>query len=88
MVYADSASSISSDGYKFSAHPEMILGFAKTFDFFETVPCDVLITAHPEASDLWERREKGTLVDAGGCKRLAEGAKEGLKKRLEKEGGR
>jgi len=88
MVYADSVSSISRDGYKFSEHPEMILGFAKTFEFLDTVPCDVLITAHPDGSDLMGRKEKGSFVDAGACKRLAEVGKDGLKKRLEKEGGK
>jgi len=88
MVYADSVSAVSRDGYKFSAHPEMILGFAKSFEFLETVPCDVLITAHPDASDLLGRREKGNVVDAGACKRLAEVGKDGLKDRLVREAGR
>jgi metallo-beta-lactamase class B len=67
-------------------------GFEKSFNFLETVPCDVLITPHPEASNFWDRtdaHERGVtpdpLIDTGACKRLAAAARENLKKRLETE---
>jgi len=97
MVYADSLSAISADGFKFTRRPGYrgVEDFEKSFAFLETVPCDILITPHPEASDLWgrmERRRAGSmpdpLIDGSRCKDLAEGAREQLKKRLAGEAAR
>jgi len=92
LVYVDSVSSVSADGYKFTQHPWAMAGFEKSFNFLETVPCDVLITPHPEASNFWDRMDahkRGVtpdpLIDTGACKRLAAAARENLKKRLETE---
>ncbi len=89
LVYADSISPVSADGYRFNDHPKTMEDFAKSFAFFENVPCDVLITAHPDASDLWERlasREKGAkpdpMVDAGACRAYAANGRERLRQRL------
>ncbi len=92
-VYADSVSAVSPDGYKFTQHPRAVADFEKSFAFLDHVPCDLLLTPHPEASGLWEHleaRRRGLtpdpLVDSSACKRLADGAREGLRKRLESEG--
>ena len=98
MVYADSLNPISAPGFRFTKsveYPQAIRDFEKSFAFFEATPCDVLITAHPEASGFWDRlalREKGVkpdpLVDSGACRKLAENAREKLKQRLVSEGKR
>jgi metallo-beta-lactamase class B len=57
-------------------------------------PCDILMTAHPEQSDLWTvidesgKGERAKLIDATTCKRYSEGAKQRFEQRLvsEKEG--
>lgn len=93
MVYADSVTPVSASGFRFSDHPKIIEDFGKTFAFFENVPCEVLITAHPDASQLWERlasREKGVMpdpmVNSGACRELAASGREKLKERLASEG--
>ncbi len=88
MVYADSVSAVAPDGYKFTAHPDVVANFEKSFRFLETVPCDVLITPHPDASDFWARVDDGkreALSDPGGCKQLAADGRGGLKMRLGEE---
>jgi metallo-beta-lactamase class B len=95
MVYADSLNPISAPGFRFNKsreYPQAIEDFEKSFAFFETTPCDVLITAHPEVSGLWDRmalREKGAkpdpLVDSGACRKLAENGRERLRQRLASE---
>jgi metallo-beta-lactamase class B len=98
MVYADSVSAVSADDYKFThnaTNPHAIQDFDKSFAFLETVPCDVLLTAHPEVSDLWdklERRKAGVtpdpMVDPGACKQLAADARHQLDLRIAKENGK
>lgn len=89
MVYADSLNPISAPGFKFSKNRELLDGFEKSFVFFETTPCDILITAHPEFSNLWERlsgREKEVkpdpMIDSSACRGYAEGGREKLRDRL------
>ena len=92
MVYADSVTPVSADGFKFSGsldYPDALKGFEKSFAFLESVPCDVLITAHPEISGLWDRlaaRKPGAttdpMVDAGACRQLAKHGREQLRQRL------
>jgi metallo-beta-lactamase class B len=81
---------VSASGFRFSRdYPKAAEDFEKSFVFFEAVPCDILITAHPEASNLWERlaqREKGIkpdpMVDAGACRAYAASGREKLRQRL------
>ncbi len=74
IVYADSVSPISADGFRFSNNPAALAGFEKSFAFLDTVPCDILLTPHP--------REK---IDPPACRHLADEAREQLRKRLESE---
>ncbi len=88
MVYADSLTPVSEDGYRFSAstrYPTILSDFAHSFAAVEALPCDVLITPHPGASDLFQRIAAGTLVDATACARYAEAARQRLAARLETE---
>jgi len=95
MVYADSLNPVSASGFRFSrssVYPDAVKDFEKSFVFFEAVPCDLLITAHPEASNLWERlaqRDKGVqpdpIVDTGACRAYAASGREKLRQRLASE---
>jgi metallo-beta-lactamase class B len=92
MVYADSLNPISAPDFKFSngrEYPQATNDFEKSFKFFETAPCDILITAHPEFSELFDRiaaRERGVkpdpLVDSTACRRYAESGRAKLNERL------
>lgn len=95
MVYADSLNPVSAPGFRFSGnhdYPHAIEDFEKSFAFLESVPCDYLITAHPELSDLWvhlKLREEGAepdpLLDSGACRKLAAGFRGKLRQRLAEE---
>jgi len=96
IVYADSLNPVSAAGFRFSHdYPKAVEDFEKSFAFFESAPCDILITAHPEVSDLWERlaqRVKGVkpdpMVDSGACRAYAANGREKLRQRLASEGKR
>jgi metallo-beta-lactamase class B len=89
MVYADSLTAVSQPGYRFGQHPEVLESFERSFRMLERLPCDVLLTPHPEASGLWSRQEKqlqggadAAFIDRGACRRYVERAREGLRQRL------
>jgi metallo-beta-lactamase class B len=85
VVYADSLTAVSSDDYRFTDHPDVLAGFAHSFEVLEALPCDVLVTPHPGASQLWDRVGANALVDGEACRRLAADAKRGLADRVAKE---
>lgn len=95
MVYADSVSAISADKYKFThnaTNPNAVQDFEKSFTFLESVPCDILLTVHPEVADLWakmEQRKAGKtpdpLVNPGQCRELAQNARKQLDARVARE---
>ena len=90
VVYADSQTPISSDHFLYTSSRRYSTGvedFRAGQAVLERVACDILITPHPAASQLWERVEKGTLVDGGACRRLAASARDALAKRLATERG-
>ncbi len=85
MVYADSQTPVSTDGFFFTRskeYPHALADFEHSFDVLEHLRCDILITPHPGVSRLWERMETHTLTDTGACKRYATGAREALAKRV------
>lgn len=92
FIYADSLTPASADGFKFTRTPTAIQDFQKSFSFFRSVPCDILLTTHPDVSDFWERvnaRTKGTkpdpMVDTGACRTLADRSEDALRKRIASE---
>lgn len=92
MVYADSITAVSSPGYKFSEHPELLKSFEQTFATVAAFPCDILVTPHPEASDLWTRLAKrdkdhapAGLVDKHACQMYVDGARTRLRERVAEE---
>jgi metallo-beta-lactamase class B len=97
IVYADSLSAISADNFRFSStrtYPKVQQDFAKSFATLSSLPCDILLTPHPDMSGLWERlakRDQGgdanALVDTTACKRYADTARANYEKRLEQEAG-
>jgi metallo-beta-lactamase class B len=91
MVYADSLTAVSADGFLFSKqYPHAVADFERSFKFLENAPCDILLTPHPEFSKLWQRLERRTsnpdaFVDPSACRRLAESSRKGFKERLASE---
>ena len=95
IVYADSLTPISTEGFRFTdsrAHPHALDDFENSYKFLETTPCDILITAHPGVSRLWERleaRQRGTtpdpMVDREACRELATKSRAQLRQRIDEE---
>jgi len=94
LVYGDSLTAVSHDDFRFSdsdTYPNVLEDFRKSFGVFERLPCDILITAHPEATGLWEKlaaREAGdanALSKTGACRDYAANARRKLNERVERE---
>jgi metallo-beta-lactamase class B len=92
LVYADSHSAISADGFRYTDSPDYpaaVADFERGFRTLEALPCDILITPHPAGSSLWERLERGPtgLIDPRACQEYAARGRQGLARRLETEQG-
>ena len=98
LVYSDSLTSVSADGFRYSdsrEYPTAVQDFEKSFAFLRSTPCDILLTTHPDASGFWQRlegRRRGLrpdpLVSRNACRVLAGRAAEQLRRRLKAEKGR
>jgi metallo-beta-lactamase class B len=97
MVYADSLTPVSAPDFKFTAskaYPAALQDFEKSYTTLENLPCDLLVTTHPEASDLWTRldkRERGdtkALIDPLACDKYVAASRERLRTRIKAESGR
>jgi metallo-beta-lactamase class B len=80
LVYADSLTAVSDDGFRFTTsaeYPTALADFAKSFNVLESVRCDILLLPHPEFSDIFgklarrERRTADAFVDPDACRRYA-----------------
>lgn len=75
IAYADSASTISADGYRFTDHPDRIARIRSGLANIAQLPCDLLVTPHPSASNFFLRLSgKAPLLDAEACRAYARGA--------------
>jgi metallo-beta-lactamase class B len=92
VVYADSLTPLSAPGFEFRKDASALQGFEKSFATLSALACDVLLSAHPDASELWRRlakRQGGdreALVDRQACARYVEVARAALRARLASEG--
>ena len=94
IVYADSITAFTNGIYRYSdpAHPERVSGFRKTFDIVAALPCDVLITTHPDMSDFLPRaaahragKQPDPMLDRNACKALAQSSVEKFEAKLKEE---
>ncbi|MBL0938185.1 MAG: subclass B3 metallo-beta-lactamase [Gemmatimonadaceae bacterium] len=94
VVYADSQTPISADGFLFTAQRGLAEAVERGHRALETMPCGMLVTPHPGASRLWERVAQGravgadSLLDKTGCARYAQRARAAYQARYAKERGR
>lgn len=83
LAYVDSMTPVSRDDYRFTDHPARVAPFRRTFARVRALPCDLLITPHPSASNLFERLSGAApLIAPGQCRAYAAGAAQRLDKRL------
>jgi metallo-beta-lactamase class B len=87
VVYADSLTAVSSRGFSFSKSGQA-RGFETSFALLASLPCDILLAAHPAPAQVLERlaaREAGkadAFIDNTACKRYVEAARKTLAERL------
>ena len=86
IVYADSLSPVSRDGYRFSDHPAALTAYRASIAKIAASPCEILITPHPSASQMPQRFALGRpLLDENACKAYAATKTKDLDARLAKE---
>jgi metallo-beta-lactamase class B len=91
LVFADSLRAGAADGYRFTDHADLVATFRTTYAAFGALPCDILVTAHPEANDLLDRLQRrdkagvSAFIDPNACHDLAAYERDSLNQRLAKE---
>jgi metallo-beta-lactamase class B len=91
MVYSDSLTALTNGTYRYTdaSHPQRVEQFRQSIAKIRSMPCDILMTAHPDASDFLERampdasgRQPKGLTDTTACRRLADEAAQTLDSEL------
>jgi metallo-beta-lactamase class B len=85
MVYADSQTPISAEGFHYTASPAWptaVADFELGIGVIEGLRCDLLLTPHPGASQLWERVGARRLAAPEQCRRYAAAARAQLARRI------
>jgi metallo-beta-lactamase class B len=84
VVYADSLNAVAADGKRFGANPldpRATVNLQMSMAKVESFKCDILISAHPEFSKLWDRKAKQALlgdaafIDPDACRAYAANAR-------------
>ena len=88
MVYADSLTAVAGPNFRYSgnaAYPNAKADMERSIARVASLPCDILVSAHPEFSHLFERHAKGSLADPNACKAYAEAGRAWLATTLAQE---
>lgn len=94
MVYADSLNAIAAPPFRYSGntlYPNAKADVERSIARMAALPCDILVTAHPEASGLLERQAKqkelgnAAFASPGACQRYADAGRARLAETLAKE---
>ncbi|MYM86163.1 subclass B3 metallo-beta-lactamase [Rugamonas sp. FT82W] len=97
IVFADSLTALAAQGLRFSGnplYPEAQADIERSFATVEALPCDILVSAHPEAGGLWERKAKqlelgdAAFIDTKACRNYAAKARATLAETLRAEAAR
>jgi metallo-beta-lactamase class B len=85
IAYVDSLTLVSAPGYRFTDHADVVAQFHRSAAAIEQLPCDVLVSAHPDFSGLLERHARGALVDPDACRGYARQGRRFITERLASE---
>jgi len=85
IVYADSLTPVSDKTYRFSDHPAYLAAFRASIAKVAALPCDILLTPHPSASDMVARLGRAKVEDDNACKDYAAQLTKQLDDRVAKE---
>jgi predicted alpha/beta superfamily hydrolase/glyoxylase-like metal-dependent hydrolase (beta-lactamase superfamily II) len=96
VVYGDSLNALAAEGRSFSRnplYPNARADVERSIAAVESLDCDVLVSAHPELSGLWEKKAQqaklgnAAFIDPDGCRKYAAKARASLAKTLAAEAG-
>lgn len=91
MVYADSLNAFGAKGFRYSgdpAYPSARADVERSIARVAGLPCDILVSAHPEGSALWTRHARQStlghtaFIDSNACRSYAAKAQARLDKTL------
>ncbi len=91
IVYVDSMTAIAADNFLFTksqAYPHAMRDFDMSFATLRLIDCDILLTPHPDVSDLWTRLDKrdhgnaDALIDRVALDTFVDKARENYQKRI------
>lgn len=83
VVYADSLSAVSADGYRFSDHPDLVAAYRESFTKVRAMECGLLLTPHPSASHMFERfKGEAPMFERQACRSYADAYEQKLEQRL------
>ncbi len=95
VVYADSLNAVSAPGFHFTAdatHPDLTATFRKSIQAVADLPCDILVSVHPDQTGLPEKLKlaeshpaTNPFIDANACKDYASKSQTGLDARIAEE---
>lgn len=95
IVYADSLTAVSNDGFRYSDVPGLADTFRATLAKVRALPCDIVISTHPGATSLDDRlARRGTLapgsagdplIDPAACIALADRSLQAFEQRIAEE---
>jgi metallo-beta-lactamase class B len=92
IVYADSLNAVSAPGFRYTQVPGLVDELRQSIVTIENLPCDILITVHPEFAALsgkLQRRTAGAtenpFIDAQACRVYAANAARSLDGRIAEE---
>ncbi|TIX50248.1 MBL fold metallo-hydrolase [Alteraurantiacibacter aquimixticola] len=85
IVYADSLSPVSADGYRFSDHPQYLTSYRAGLNLLTRLDCDILLTPHPSASGMRDKLLAGDLTSGMNCADYAASITERLDARIAEE---
>lgn len=94
VVFADSLFAVAAKGLRFSGnplYPQAQADVERSINTVASLPCDVLVSSHPEFSDLWERKAKqaklgdAAFIDTDACRNYALKARAFLAETLDAE---
>lgn len=88
MVYADSVTAMSADGFRFTG--ARAAEFRNSIDKIAALPCDVIVSTHPDFTDTFEKLAArtpahNTFITPDGCRKYAAEAHQRLDARLASE---
>jgi metallo-beta-lactamase class B len=95
IVYADSLSAVAAPGFRFTgdeSRPGRVDGFLHSIATIESLPCDVLLSPHPELFDMdaklqrWrEQPNTNPFIQSESCRHYAAEARRNLQHRVDEE---